>query len=191
MLRAAEAGGGAVASQSDLAPPPGLKGLELIKWKRQRAAGAMTDWGTDHQRLIWAYYNVGAGTVPLCLHGMYAPVKSRSKSHPVNQDKVWTIQQVRLGKAPKRAVKILLGDFNAEPVNKIAGVTGKYAVRQRGKTPMDAAGRRLIANLREAGLQMVSTMEKARPKKRGGAATLMADQSELGVVQRAQWASGE
>jgi hypothetical protein len=28
-----------VASQSDLAPPPGLKGLELIKWKRQRAAG--------------------------------------------------------------------------------------------------------------------------------------------------------
>jgi hypothetical protein len=36
---------------------------------------------------------------------------------------------------------------------------------------MDAAGRRLVANLREAGLQMVSTMEKARPKKRGGAAT--------------------
>eukprot|EP01047_Picozoa_sp_COSAG01_P083384 COSAG01_NODE_17422_length_1152_cov_3.803419_2_plen_123_part_00 len=88
-------------------------------------------------------------------------------SHP-NQDDIWRVLQERMGKAPPRALKYLLFDANAEPARNIKGVVGKYNVRPWHTRPMDDAGIRLVENLRDLGMCLISTMNVARPSTEGG-----------------------
>jgi hypothetical protein len=136
-------------------------------FQRRRVAGAMTDHGTDSPRVIHAVYRLDKQE-PLLLVGCYMPVKSRGvHSHP-NQDDIWRVVRERMGKAPPRALKYLLFDANAEPARNIKGVVGKYSVRPRHTRPMDDAGIRLVENLRDLGMCLISTMNVARPSTEGG-----------------------
>jgi hypothetical protein len=99
------------------------------------------------------------------------PVKSRGPASHPNQDDVWGVLQPQLKNVPVGYATYLVGDFNAEAARNIKGVTGKWAVRRRSNMSMDAAGIRLVENLRELKMSMLCTQAQAKPKKRGGVAS--------------------
>lgn len=144
----------------------------------ERAAQSLDTWDViqgSGGRAMWLQLRTNTkGNQPLIIVGGYSPPHRRN-TFPTQSDVLLAMTKF-ITTLPKRAIVVVLGDFNAQMTREVRGQTGRWCLRTpENMHRMASAQKKASAKLHQfaenCGLFAANTGQAATPTQRGGVAT--------------------